>query len=179
MKYSINQTKAALAELQTTLHWAMTMIKAPAAVGAMPENVVIRCSSSGVPEVQSQANQVELQGHTINYVGKTTKAGQITLTFVEGIDAAVTNYFLSLEQAKWSGDGSDTYGVQKLTNDLKFDIRLELMSPDDKVTQTYDLIGCMIEWTHGMNLSQNADPVNPTVNLSYDDFHVKTNGVTW
>lgn len=179
MKYSINKTKQALSELQTTLHWAVTMIKAPNAVGQMPENVHIRCMSSGVPEATEEVVPVELQGHKINYVGKTTKAGTIDLQFVEGTDAAVIDYFTRLSNAKWSGDGKDTKGTQRLTNDLKFDLRIELMGPDDVTTQVYELIGCMGNMNKGISLAQTADAVQPTLSLEYDDFHYHHGSVKW
>lgn len=180
MKYSFNQTAAALTELQTTLHWALTMIKAPSAIGAMPENVIIRCTSAAPPEVESaDFPQADIQGHSLKFVGKTTKTGSIQLQFYEGTDAAVTNYWLSYEKAKWAGDGSDTTGVQNLTETLKFDLRLELMGPNDVVTQTYDLIHCLGAYTHGIQLGQTADPVQPTLQVDFDDYHVHTGSVDW
>lgn len=179
MKYSVNQTKAALAELQTLLHWSLDVIKPAAVVGNMPEDVKIRCQTSAVPEATEENNKLELQGHTINYVGKTTKNGEIALQFVEGTDARVTAYFTKWQAARWNGDGSDTSGKQALTKDLKADIKLSMMGPDDKVTQVYKLIGCIPRFEKGASLGQTADPMITTVTMEYDDFHVEAGGIVW
>lgn len=179
MKYGVNRTKQALGELQTTLHWSMSIINPAPAVGALPENLQIRCQSTALPQAQEETNKVELQGHVINYVGKTTKNGELPMTFVEGTDALVIGYFTKWQQARWSGDGSDTTGVQKLTKDLKADIKIELMGPDDVVTQTYKLIGCMPRLENGAQLGQTADPMTPSITFEYDDWHIAANGVSW
>lgn len=179
MKFGVNRTKQALGELQTTLHWLVTIVSPAAAVGAMEEDLQIRIQSSGLPEATEETNKVELQGHIINYVGKTTKNGELPITFVEGTDAKVTGYFTKWAQARWSGDGSDTTGVQKLTKDLKADVKIELLGPDDVVTQTYTLVGCMPRFEKGATLAQTADPMIPTVTFEYDDFHTNAGGTNW
>lgn len=179
MKFGINRTKQGLSELQTTLHWIVTVVNPAAAVGAFEEDLQIRVQSTGLPEAQEESNKVELQGHIINFVGKTTKNGELAMTFVEGTDAKVTSYFTRWAQARWSGDGKDTTGKQALTKDLKADIQIQLLGPDDVVTQTYTLIGAMPRFEKGATLAQTADPMIPTVTMEYDDFHVKTAGVTW
>lgn len=179
MKFSVNKTKQALGELQTMLHWSLTVVSPASAVGDMPEDIQIRCQSATVPEAVEETNKVELQGHIINMVGKTTKNGEIPLMFVEGTDARVTSYFTKWAAARWSGDGKDTQGTQKLTAELKADIKIQLMGPDDKVTQTYTLIGCMPRFEKGATLAQTADPLVMTVTMEYDDFHVQAGNINW
>lgn len=179
MKFSVNKVKSALGELQTTLHWIMTITNPASAVGPMPENIQIRCQSTALPEAQEETNKVELGGHIINMVAKTTKNGEIAMVFVEGTDAGVTTYFTKWRAARWSGDGKDTQGTQKLTAELKADIKIELLGPDDKVTQTYNLIGAMPRFETGANLSQQADPFSPNVTFEYDDFHLITPDISW
>lgn len=179
MKFSVNRVKQGLGELQTTLHWLVTIINPAAAVGAFEEDLQIRVQSTGLPTAQEETNKVELQGHVINMVGKTTKNGELAMTFVEGTDAKVTSYFTKWAQARWSGDGKDTTGKQALTKDLKADIKIELLGPDDSVTQTYTLIGVMPRYETGANLGQTADAMIPTATWEYDDFHVKTPGADW
>jgi len=179
MKFAINRTKQALGELQTSLHWGMTIVSPATAVGDLEEDLQIRCQSTAVPEAVEETNKVELQGHVINYVGKTVKNGEIAMTFVEGTDAKVTAYFTRWQAARWSADGSDTTGKQALTADLKADIKLEMYGPDDVVTQTYTLIGAIARFEKGVTLSQTADPMAPTVTFEYDDFHFDGGGVIW
>jgi hypothetical protein len=179
MKYSVNQVKSALGEAQTTLHWWVAFIKPPVAVGAPPANVEIRIQTSGVPEAQEETNKIELGGHVINQPGKTVKNGEITIQLVEGTDAEVVSYFIKLAKARWSGDGKDTQGVQRLSADLKFDLSITMCGPDDKATQKYTLVGCMARMAAGINLGQTAETVIPSVTIEYDDFHLDTGKVTW
>lgn len=181
MHYSLNRTTQALGELQTTLHWKLTIIKPANAVGDLPEDVEIRCTSATVPESVEELNKLQIAGHTINYVGKTSKNGQITLTFTDGTDTAATDYFTKWSAARWQGDGADTTGVQTLTQDLKADIRLDMMDPQDKVTQSYTLIGSITSLVRNINLSQTADPLAMSVNVEYDDFHYESavSGTKW
>ena len=66
MKFSVNRTKQALAELQTTLHWMVTITNPASAIGGMEEDLQIRIQSTGIPEATEETNKVELQGHVIN-----------------------------------------------------------------------------------------------------------------
>lgn len=179
MKFGINKTKNSLGELQTTLHWVLTVISPPAAVGDFSEDLQIRVQTTGLPEVTEDTTKVELQGHIINFPGKTTKNGELTAGFVEGTDAKVIAYFTKCAKARWSGDGKDTEGKQTLTKDLKADVKLELMSPDDVVTQTYTLIGTMFKMQKGATLGQVADAMMPQITMEYDDFHTSAGGVEW
>lgn len=179
MRYSLAQTKAGLQEVQNTFHWAIQFVKAPNVIGAPPEDVIIRCSSAAAPDAQVEYNKVELQGHAVNYVGKVTKSGQISLTFIEGTDAKVTAYFFNWIKAMWSGDGNDTYGVQNLTNDLKADIQLSLMGPNDIITQVYTLVGCLPTPQLNLNMEQSSSSMSPSIQIDYDDFHMDAGGLIW
>jgi hypothetical protein len=179
MKFSINQTKNGLAEVQTTLRWDVQLINPPQVAGNFDEKLQIRVQTASLPEVQEETTKVELQGHTINYVGKTTKNGEITCTFVEGTDAAVVTYFTRLAAARWSGDGNDTQGVSVATNDLKFDVLLRLLDPQDQVTQSYTLVGTMARLQKNAQLGQSAEAMMPQVTFEYDDFHIDYGGISW
>ncbi len=171
MKFAINRTKSALAEVQTTLHWEVKIINPSSAVGAMSEDLQIRVTTTGVPEETVEDVQVELQGHKVNYTGKVTKNGEITWVFYEGTDAAVFDYFTQWVNARWSGDGTDTTGKQKLTAETKADLQIQMLGPDDEITQTYTLIGAMPKYSQGSELGQDAEAVKPTITWTYDDFH--------
>lgn len=179
MKFSVNKVKTSLGELQNTLHWIVTIVNPASAVGAFDEALQIRVQSTGLPEAQSENTQVELQGHVINFPGKTIKNGELPWTFVEGTDAKVVAYFTKWDKARWEGDGKDTTGKQALTATLKADVKIELLGPDDVVTQTYTLIGAMPRIEKGATLAQTADAMLPTVTWAYDDFHQDTGGVSW
>ena len=180
MKFGINRTKSALGEVQSTLHWQVLIKNPSKAVGELSEDLQIRVTTTGVPKETVEDIQVEMQGHKINYNGKVTKNGEITWTFVEGTDAAVMEYFTKWVNARWSGDGKDTIGKQGLTVDLKADLEIQLLGPDDEVTQTFALVGCMPQYDQGSELGQSADAINPTITWTYDDFHRGKGGsTTW
>lgn len=177
MKFSANKTRAGLGELQTTLHWNVEVTGGPA--GSFDEKLQIRVQSATLPTAEHEYVPVELQGHTVKFVGKTTKAGQLAWTFVEGTDASVTSYFIAWAQAAWGGTGTDTTGIQKSTAEMKADIKMYLMGPDDVVTQTYTLVGAMPSIPAGVELAQTADAMNVEINWDYDDFHVEVGSVKW
>jgi hypothetical protein len=180
MKFSINEVKAALAEVQTSLRWSVNIPNPPASAGVFDQTLQIRIQTASVPEHTEELTQVELGGFLVNYTGKTTKNGEITLGFVEGTDAKVIEFFTRLSNARWSGDGTDTRGVQTVpTNELKCDLVMNLLAPDDSVTQSYTLVGCLFNMQKGINFGQTADIVLPQVNVSYDDFHITVGSTTW
>lgn len=180
MKFSANRVKQALGEVQSTLHWAVEISSPATAVGAISEDLIIRVTTSGVPKEVTEDIQVEIGGHKINYQGKVTKNGEISWNFIDGTDAGVFEYFTKWINARWSGDGSDTQGVQKPTAEIKADLKISLLGPDDKVTRTYELIGCMPKFDDAAELGQTADIVNGVITWSYDDFHRGVGGsTTW
>ena len=180
MKFGINRTKQALGEVQSTLHWIVNIKNPAEAVGEMSEDLQIRVTTSGIPKETVEDIQVEMQGHKVNYTGKVTKNGEISWTFVEGTDAAVMEYFTTWVNARWSGDGSDTVGKQRLTKEIKADLELKLLGPDDEVTQTFTIIGAMPQYDQGSELGQSADAINPSITWTYDDFHRgKGDSTTW
>lgn len=180
MKFSLNEVKSALNEVQTTLRWSVSIPNPPAVVGPFTDTLRIRIQTSELPERTEDNVQVELGGFTINYPGKTTKNGELTLGFMEGTDATVIQYFTKLANARWSADGNDTQGVQSIsTNELKCDLVMNLLAPNDTVTQTYKLVGCLFSLRTNGSLGQTADPLNPQVTVTYDDFHVSAGNVNY
>lgn len=171
MKFSLSQVKQALGEVQTLLHWTFNIANPPKGMN-FPEKLMIRVTTTDIPKPERENTAVELGGFNINYVGKVKRSGSITVTFFEGTDGSVTEFIQKWVQACWSSDGKDTAGTQGLTSDVKADITLSLMGPNDKVTQTYKLIGCLPNLGDtGGQLGQTADAMKPQLTLDYDDFH--------
>lgn len=179
MKFSVNQVKQGLGELQTTLHWGVAITSPAAVVGEFPEDLEVRVQTTAMPEADVQTTKIELGGHTINFNGKTIKAGELPWKFIEGTDAAVISYFTQWANARWGGDGSDTTGKSALTAECKADVVIQLMNPQDEVVQTYKLIGALPKIATSDELGQTADPLSPIVTWEYDDFHVITDNVSW
>ncbi len=170
-KFSLSQVKQAVGEAQTLLHWSFNITNPPQGLN-FPEKLMIRVTTTDLPKAEHERTKVELQGHTINYTGKVKKDGQITVTFIEGTDAAVTEFFKQWEQKMWGSDGRDTTGKQAKTAEVKADIRIQLLGPDDEPTQTLDLIGCLPSFSDtGGQLGQTADPSKPAILFDFDDHH--------
>jgi hypothetical protein len=179
MKFSMQETKQGLGQVQTTLHWLFNITVPAKAVGDFPEKLQIRVQTTGLPNADHQTTKVELQGHVINSAGKTVKNGELSSKFVEGVDAAVQAYFTKWDAARWGGDGSDTTGKQSNDADLKAEVIIQLLDPQDKPTQTYTLIGAMPKITNSSELAQQADVFTPDITWEYDDFHKDVGGQKW
>ena len=136
MKFGITRARQALGELQTTLNYHLSIPTGPSAVGALPEDLEIRCTGFTTPKAVSESTKIKIAGHTLNFVGKTDKSGTIELKFVEGTDAKVIAYFRKWQDMRWQSSGGDSTGKQAKTADIQCDIILELLGPDDVVTQT-------------------------------------------
>lgn len=179
MKYSANQVKNNLGQVQKTLNWAMTMIKSASGVGAFDSALVTRIQTTSLPTPDVQLTPVELGGHSFNSLGKVTKRGMIQGNVVEGTDAKFTNYMIAYSNAMWSGDGTDTTGNQKTDEELKCDLQLDLMDGENKVTQSFIMVGCIITPQFNSQLGQSSENYLIGLKIDYDDFHLKTPGASW
>jgi len=163
MIFDYDKTKKALGEAQLTLKWTVLISKASVVAGDFSEDLQIMVTTSTVPETDSQMVQVEIGGHVINQNGKQVRNGSIVWTFVENTDAAVTEYFYNWIKARENSKNSD----------LKADLTMQLMGPDESITQTYTLIGAMPKLEVGSTWNQAADQVNPSITWEYDDYEWK------
>jgi len=179
MKYSYSKVKNALKDIQTTYRWSVQFVTKPANV-EIPEDVEIRIQTSNIPTPEVNHIEVEIQGHKINYPGKVIKSGELEFTFIEGTDAAVIDVFLDWMNQYWSADGNDTQGKQASAAELKADVIISLLDNQDQETQSYKLVGCLPKPTFGGELGQDPNPMNPSLTLTYDDFHpVTKSGKKW
>jgi len=176
MQIGINKRKALLGEAQSLLHWDVEIVNPPKAIGAPPKGFPIRITTSDMPIEQEEYQDVELGGHSWTGSVKVIKAGEINFELFEGTDQVVKDYFLKLLNAKWSGDGKETYGIQHTMADLKCDVKITLRGPDDKPTRTYLLIGTLIRRTSVGSLGQTAELQRIGGAMKYDDFHEGTGG---
>lgn len=179
MKYSVNQVKAALGEVQNLLNWEVRMRKAPPAGGAFDPNLAIRIQTAEMPTPTTVHNKLQLGGHEINFRGKTTKAGTTTLMFAEGTDAKVLTYFLRLAQAYWGGDGNDTTGNSVETEQLKGDLEMVLLDGENATTTTLKLTGCLFTIDTSGSLGQESQSLIRSVTCEWDDLHITTPEISW
>jgi len=180
MKFDYNRVRKAMGEIQQTHHWIMTFIKSPEVVD-IPEDMEIKCTGVGVPAAEVTHTEVQVGGFTYNYVGKVNKAGELTFTFPEDTDATVMSAILKWLDAYWNGETNNTTGKQAFTKELQAQVRIQLLAPDDSVTQTYDLVDCLPSYEAGGELGQDAGAFMPTLTLKYNDWHWsgEKSGQTW
>lgn len=167
-----------MGEVQKTLNWNLRVSKSPAVV-SFDTTTFMRVQTTEIPTPQVQNLPVQLGGHTINSTGKVTKAGQISAQLVEGTDAKVTTDIVKYLKQYWTGDGTDTQGNQAPTNDLKGDYIIDLLDGQNKVTQSFKLVGCLLVPSTAGQLGQEAQELGRMITFEYDDFHITTAGVSW
>jgi len=172
MKLGINSRKAAMGEVQTTLHWDVEISKPATAVGAPDKDVMLRITTHGLPLETEEYQDVELGGFKFTGSVKVDKSGELPFEAYEGTDGKVNNYFMKWLNARWSADGKDTFGKQHTMAELKADIKITLRGPDDAPTRTFVLIGAIVRRDNrGGDLGQTADLQKPAMTIKYDDFH--------
>ena len=170
MKYSKSQVEKALGEAQGLLNWTLNITVAAKVAGTFPENLQMRVTTTGTPVEQVERAEVKLYGHTIRQNGKTSKAGEITATFIEGTDQGVYDYFDPWINKSWSSNETDTTGTQALSADCKATITITMFGPEDKATMTYKLIGCLVSWVNAPDLGQDVGIWQPQIKIEFDDF---------
>lgn len=172
MKVGINERKAALGEAQSLLHWDLDIVKPPKAIGAPDKDVILRITTTSMPLETEEYQKATIGGFDWNASVKVTKSGTLPFETFEGTDGKVNEYFLKLLNAKWSANGKDSFGKQHTMADIKCDMRISLKGPDDIITRTFTLIGCIIKRSdRGGTLGQDASLLKPAMEVAYDDFH--------
>lgn len=179
MKFSVNRVKAGLGEVQTSLHWAVSIPKPASVAGEFPEDLEVRIQTSGIPMAEMESLRVELGGHDIGFNGKTKKAGSLDWTAVEGTDARFTEYMYKWISSRWGGNGQDTTGKAATSEECKADVVIHLLNHADEVTQTFTLVGCLPSFSEAGSLSQDAEAHTPGITFEYDDFHFAGKNVKW
>lgn len=171
MRFSLNQIKSGLGEVQTLLKWAVTIPNPAAVAGDFPESLQVRVQTAGIPVAEVINTEIELGGHAFNANGQVKKKGTVQWKFVEGTDAKVIEYFTNWINGRWSGDGVDTQGVSATTADCKADLLMELLGPDDATTASYDMVGSLPRISEVGEGGQAPDPLSPIIEFDFDDFH--------
>lgn len=167
MSFKIEDIINKLPEVQNTTNWRVTFTNPKAVSSPSMQNLMYRCKVSNAPvETYAGDLKVQLGSWEINYPGKTTRNGTLTLTFVEGTDG----YIASFEEAYAQAKTNQTTGVKAKTADLKFTMKLEILGTNDEVVQTYDVSGCLLAAEGIIALGQDDAALEPNWNITYDTF---------
>lgn len=160
-----------IGDFQTTFNWLMS-IGSPNAVAIASEDLHLRCISSTLPEREHQPQTLEIHGHTLIRTGIVKQNGDITLSFVDDVNATIIGNFRALEDKMWSVDSAnDSRGVRSAYKDLTFTLTLVLLDGNDQPTQTYVLHDCLLSKLNaGGELNSSNDFMKPSIALSYQYF---------
>lgn len=167
MKYSITDIKSVIPEIQTGLHWYITFLTSPSVV-AIPDTMAMRATEAEVPKTMHEPVKVNISGHTIHYIGKVSRAGEVTIKLQESMNNEVNLLLYTWYEATWTNG----QGVQNITPDLKCDMEIILCSPDDKITRKYKLEGCLLDFTSNISLDQEANAETVTLKVTYDNYDI-------
>ena len=175
MNFSANQVNQ-LGDLQTTYNWIISF-NGPSAAPIASEDLHLRCTSTSIPERTSELLEVQLHGHTLLRPGKVTQNGEITLNFVEDVNATVMANLRAIEQAMWSADDvQDSKGTRADYSELKFNITMVLQDHKDASKQTYIIKDCLLKTlSAGGELNSDNDFFKPALTVSYNYFNWKKN----
>ena len=160
-----------IGDFQTTFNWLMS-IGNPNAVALASEDLHLRCISATLPEREPQNMTLELHGHTVIRNGLVKQSGDITLSFVDDVDAVIMSNFRALEDKMWSVDSTnDSKGTRSSFKDLTFTLTLVLLDNNDQATQTYTLHGCLLsKLSAGGEMNSSNDFMKPSITVSYQYF---------
>jgi len=177
MKFDYKKVRGALSEVQTTFRWVVRFLEDtntdPDIKAKFDEDVEIRCQSLDLPQGSTEHIQVQLQGQTINYVGKENRNGEITLTIVGGADAKDQEALYYWKSKYFSALEGNSVGTEK----CKIKVEMDLLDANNEVTRTYTLYGVLPgQIGAGGSLGQDSAALQPTITLSYDNFTWKKKG---
>lgn len=177
MHFSYNQVKKGLGEAQSVHKWLIRVAKPAQVAGAFPEELQIRATSSSKPSGgESLDFDVILHRHTINHNGGVNLSGEWSCTFVEGTDMKVQEYMNNWINKRFEAASGDVKGNSVDSEQLKADIFVDLLAPDDSVTATYQMLGAYPKPDESVDLAQDPGAMNMAYTFKFDVVHKKTGG---
>lgn len=170
MKFSNSKIRTGLGEAQDLLRWWFTITKSPAGM-SWDEKKSMRVMTSELPKPTVTRMEIQLGGFDITQTGRVSRKGELTITFIEGVDAEIMDWLHQLTGKQSSTDGKDTIGKSETTTDNNFECQIQQLGPDDQPTQTYKLLYCLgsISDTGG-ELGQTSESQKPKMLITYDDY---------
>ena len=173
--FSYNKVKQGIGEAQSVHKWLIRIPKPAQVAGALPEELQIRATSTSKPSGGDSLDfGIKLHNHTINYNGGVELSGEWSFTLVEGTDMKVQAYFNKWINARFESGGGDVTGKSTDTANLKADIYIDMLAPDDSVTATYEMVGAYVKPDESLELGQDPGAMNMTYTFKYDNVHKQT-----
>jgi len=161
-----------LPEFQTLYKWRVFM-NVPSEVGGNVESIDARCISSAVPSMNSQDFEVSIRGHKTLQAGIADFGNELSLTFVEGIDAEIQSIFQTWLKMRWDAEK----GTQELRSKYQVTAELTMLDNQNKPTQTYTTYGWSPRQVTIPELSGDTnDAVKPEITFSFVWYNWKKGG---
>lgn len=145
----------------------------PTGVSGLPdhESLNLRCESADVPSMSDQKMEINVRGHKIFQPGIHTYTNQMTLTFVETVDAKIKTFIRTWREALWSTRTGVAAGQK---NTLMGIIVLTQLNNQDVGVYEYKLIGAYPEsYELGQLDGAQSDVQRPSITFSFDYFEDK------
>jgi len=157
-----------LGDFATLFRWNLKVSTPPAVAPEFNTNTTnLRCESTNIPMLSGQSMELNIRGHTVKQPGIYRYNGQITLTFVETVDAKIHKALRAWREACWQAKT----GVTQLKSDLEAVLVLEQLNNQDEVIWSYVLYGCFYEdGDFGQLDGTSGDAQRVTLTCSYDYF---------
>lgn len=178
MKYNFGDANKALGEVFTTMRWELEVSNIPA-IGGFSSNMLIRCDEvSGLPSPKVGVIDAVVQGHHLYFTGRVDgRNGQLSLTFHEGTDAEVLQYWSKYCLQASSIEGFYTKGVQTAsTADLQFDVTLHIKNPQEDIDVATLMCNRCVAGDFNIAISslngaETDGQVKPSISIYFGDAH--------
>ncbi len=162
MPISMDQVRS-LPDFQTAYQWSLSIPNPPTGMDWAP--VELRCISTTTPNRSVDPMEVTIRGHRVRQAGMATYAGDITLTFVETVDATVLEFFNAWQDLVWQTET----GIQAPRAEYMTTVILTMLDGRGNPTQKYTLFDVYPNGPidAGELSGETGDVVRPSVTLSY------------
>jgi hypothetical protein len=165
----IDQIRA-LGDFATLYQFNVYLTTAPRAVDSPPtEDLNLRCLTSELPKAAGTSIEVHIRGHKIKQPGQYDPTHTLTMTFVETVDAKISQFLKNWREACWQ----TKTGRQEKKEDVEAVITLVQLNRQDEPIWQYKLTGCYIEDYDPTGAGwdgTSTEVVRPSLTLSYDYF---------
>lgn len=156
---------AGLPQLQTMYQWSVKFSPPKSISNSMtPDQIDLRCVSSGLPTLTNQDMEVNIRGHKLLQAGQGDFGNEIEMTFVETIKAEISELIQAWQKDKWDAEN----GTQSARADHEVDVTLDMLDNKGNITQTYVLKHASVKAANFGELGGDTNEVQkPSVTFSY------------
>lgn len=156
-----------LGEFATTNNWQLEFLTLPSGVTNNGIGINFRCVSVNIPKKTSEPVGVTVRGlPTVKQPGLYLPDGTLTLSIFETVDNFMAKTMLEWRELCYkSGTGEG-----KPKKDVEATIKLTRLNNEKKGIWQYTLIGAFLVNGEFDGLSETAEALKGTMEISYDDF---------